>query len=308
MTGAATAGERRSPDRLRGGTPDREVRGAAWAATLLVSALPAIVGAELLGGVPSWLWIAQLAIAVGLVVAALLVTRLRSLWRFGAVLAGLILLVRASALVDLGGAPLFGGTALDQRMQSEQVVKLAVAALMVALLLTIGLRRRSLFLAVGSLRAPITPVRWLGFPRPESWVKFGLIWGLGIATALVVVQWLLIRPEPADWAGVVPMIPGILVYATFNALSEEVTYRLPMLATLEPVVGPVSALWQSAALFGLAHYFGIPGGVFGAVVSIFMGWILGKAILETRGLLWAWFIHFLADVAIFTFLAVQLVR
>lgn len=34
-----------------------------------------------------------------------------------------------------------------------------------------------------------------------------------------------------------------------------------------------------------------------------MGWILGKAILETRGLFWAWCIHLLSDVVIFTFIA-----
>jgi hypothetical protein len=39
-----------------------------------------------------------------------------------------------------------------------------------------------------------------------------------------------------------------------------------------------------------------------------MGLILGKAMLETRGLFWAWWIHFLSDVAIFSFLALALVK
>jgi ABC-type antimicrobial peptide transport system permease subunit len=86
------------------------------------------------------------------------------------------------------------------------------------------------------------------------------------------------------------------------------TYRAPMLATLEPVVGGRNALWQSAVFFGVAHYFGIPGGLIGAALSIFMGWILSKAMLETRGLFWAWWIHFLSDVVIFTFVAVGLMR
>ena len=41
-------------------------------------------------------------------------------------------------------------------------------------------------------------------------------------------------------------------------------------------------------------------------LSVFMGWLLGKAMVETRGLFWAWWIHFLSDVVIFTFLAVTL--
>ncbi len=44
----------------------------------------------------------------------------------------------------------------------------------------------------------------------------------------------------------------------------------------------------------------------GAAASVFMGWILSKAMLETRGLFWAWFIHFLSDVAIFSSLAIAL--
>jgi hypothetical protein len=61
---------------------------------------------------------------------------------------------------------------------------------------------------------------------------------------------------------------------------------------------------QSAVLFGTAHYFGM--GLAGAVLSVFMGWLLGKAMVETRGLFWAWWIHVLADIVIFTFLAATL--
>lgn len=81
-----------------------------------------------------------------------------------------------------------------------------------------------------------------------------------------------------------------------------------MLATLEPIGGSKQALWMAAYFFGIAHYFGTPGGILGGVLSIFMGWILGKAMLETRGLFWAWRIHFLSDVVIFFFLAASLVK
>jgi len=81
-----------------------------------------------------------------------------------------------------------------------------------------------------------------------------------------------------------------------------------MLATLDPVSGSKQALWQSAYFFGIAHYFGTPGGVLGGLLSIFMGWILGKGMVETRGLFWTWWIHFLSDIAIFTFLTAVLLQ
>jgi membrane protease YdiL (CAAX protease family) len=107
---------------------------------------------------------------------------------------------------------------------------------------------------------------------------------------------------------VVPILPSILFYAALNAFNEEMTYRSPVLATLEPVGGSKQALWTAAYFFGIAHYFGTPGGLLGGILSIFMGWILGRGMVETRGLLWAWWIHFLADIAIFVFLAADLLK
>jgi hypothetical protein len=73
------------------------------------------------------------------------------------------------------------------------------------------------------------------------------------------------------------------------------------------LVGPVGsrqALRLVAAYFGLGHFYGVPYGVIGVVLAWFLGWILARSMLETRGLTWAWFIHFLQDVAIFGFLAI----
>ncbi len=106
----------------------------------------------------------------------------------------------------------------------------------------------------------------------------------------------------------VPILPSILFYAALNSFNEEITYRSPMLATLEPVGGSRQALWMAAYFFGIAHYFGTPGGIAGGILSIFMGWILGKGMLETRGLFWTWWIHFLSDIAIFLFIAIALVK
>lgn len=198
-----------------------------------------------------------------------------------------------------------GGTAFDALMQGDQIGRLLVAGGMILLLLMLGFRRRDIFLTLGNPTAPIRPVPALGFRGGDSWVKFGLIWGLGVAAALVVVQSLLIRPDATQLHAVVPVIPGILLYAAANAFSEEMTYRVPLVAVLEPVVGSRSALWQSAVFFGIAHYFGTPGGLAGVALSTFFGWLLAKSLIETRGLLWAWFLHFLSDVAIFVFLAIS---
>jgi hypothetical protein len=70
-------------------------------------------------------------------------------------------------------------------------------------------------------------------------------------------------------------------------------------------VGERQALLITTAFFGLGHFYGIPNGVLDVALSGFLGWFLGKSILETRGFFWGWLIHFLQDVIIFTFLAMQ---
>jgi uncharacterized protein len=39
-----------------------------------------------------------------------------------------------------------------------------------------------------------------------------------------------------------------------------------------------------------------------------LDWVLGKSMLETKGIFWAWFIHFWQDVAIFVFIFAGSVR
>jgi len=66
------------------------------------------------------------------------------------------------------------------------------------------------------------------------------------------------------------------------------------------VVGRGQAQALNVVLFGLAHYLvGSPPGIPGALMTGFLAWLMGKCVLETRGLLGAWVIHFLPDVVIF---------
>jgi hypothetical protein len=101
-----------------------------------------------------------------------------------------------------------------------------------------------------------------------------------------------------------PFLPAILIAATLNAFNEELTYKASFLSVLEDVVGRNQALYLMAAYFGIGHFYGIPYGVIGVLMAGFLGWFLGKSMLETRGMGWAWFIHFWQDVLIFAFLAI----
>lgn len=288
----------------------RTIAGVAWGVTLLVSSLPDIAWNELTGSVPAWLTFAKIGLLLVLSLTALAWKPLRPLRNYTVVLLalfGLNLLRDGLDFTWPALQALFGGSVFDRRMQAEQTGKLAASLAMIVLLLALGYKRRDFFLARGNLRAPIQPVPLLGFPKADPWPRFGLQWGVYIAAALAVSQYVSLRPNSGVFLQVLPILPSILFYAALNAFNEEITIRSPMLTALEPVSGSRHALWMSAYFFGIGHYFGVPGGLFGGIATMFMGWILGKGMLETRGLFWTWWIHFLSDVVIFTFLTIALI-
>ena len=68
------------------------------------------------------------------------------------------------------------------------------------------------------------------------------------------------------------------------------TYKASFLSVLENAVGKKQALLLMSAFLDIFHFYGIPYGVVGVVLATFLGWLLGKSMLETRGMWWAWFI------------------
>lgn len=283
----------------------------AWIVTALVSALPDIVFSEITGSVPSWLIFAKMGILAGMGFAALRFKPFRPLLNFFTVMIAFFALLELRPHFNFT-LPflqnLFGASLFDQRMQAEQTGKLVVAVFMILILFALGYKRQGFFLARGDLKALIKPVKLLGFPKPEPWTKFGLLWSFCIAAGLGVALYLGMKPSGSLFLKMLPILPSIIFYAALNSFNEEMIFRAPMLATLEPVSGGLNALWMAAYFFGISHYFGVPSGIFGAVASIFMGWILSKAMLETRGLFWSWWIHLLSDIVIFSFLTMGLLQ
>lgn len=200
-------------------------------------------------------------------------------------------------------SPSFGASLL-----SEQSLNLIVALIIIAYLFIVKKKRQAFFLAVGDIAAPAEPVRWLGVPGGTSWKRFGSI--LAVCLSLGTLAFLVIAaPPPLDSAlRLLPFLPAVLLAAAVNAFYEEMTYKASFLSVLVDPAGKRQALLLMAAFFGIWHYYGIPYGIIGVLMTTFLGWLLGKSMLETGGLFWAWFLHFLQDVLIFAFLALGSIR
>ena len=144
----------------------------------------------------------------------------------------------------------------------------------------------------------------LGVKAGEKWNTLGRTFAIYLSLGTLAFLIIAGRPPLSIVGRMLPFLPAVLFAAALNAFNEEITYKASFLAVLEDVVGKQQALWLLAAYFGIWHFYGIPYGIVGVLLAGFLGWFLGKSMLETRGMFWAWFLHFLQDVLIFIFLSI----
>lgn len=193
-------------------------------------------------------------------------------------------------------------------MLAEQSLRLLVTLTIIAVLFLMKKHASAFFLAKGNTSAAVEPVRWMGIKEGERWNKLGPLFALIISSGTLAFLILAGRPPLDLVVKALPFLPAILIAAALNAFNEEMTYKASFLSVLEDVMGKHQSLWLMAAYFGLGHYYGVPYGIVGVIMAGFLGWFLGKSMLETRGLWWAWFIHFWQDVLIFSFLAIGSIK
>jgi membrane protease YdiL (CAAX protease family) len=278
------------------------LRTVAWGSIPLGTILPVVVAREVFSGAPSWLIAAQVTFLIGLLVATIRIEQLRGLRLYAVVL--LVVLVQfhvdwptAAAFFDVGVTTGFWAWAADRTVSF-----LFSSTLLVALLVA-GYGRERLFLRRGTLSATLEPVGILGLRRERPWRWYAPRWGGAIV--LVTVGVLVLGGADFWIAGLSPgglaiAVPVILLMAAINAFSEEFLFRAAPLMALSDAFGKQGALLLMATVFGLSHFYGTPGGVPGVLMNVFLGWFLGKSILETRGMGFAVSLHFLLDVVVFT--------
>ncbi|MCU0475581.1 MAG: CPBP family intramembrane metalloprotease [Anaerolineae bacterium] len=156
---------------------------------------------------------------------------------------------------------------------------------------------------LGVVYAVRPQVRLLGVGDGESWRSVGLSFTFWVSVATGAFLYLnVVQPLGLGVEALLANLPVVLVLATLNAFTEEALTRFGVVVGLHGVVHVRWVYLVSALVFGLPHYFGVPGGVVGALMSGVLGWLLARSLVETRGVFWAWFIHFVQDVLIFSVL------
>jgi membrane protease YdiL (CAAX protease family) len=240
-------------------------------------------------------------------------------WKPVRALRGFFLVMFAIGLLSNVAGPLVLQSALWQSVFGSAngylsnfgglVWKVLLALAMIGLLLMLGLKRGDFFLVKGDLNAPSKRSRLIFMRADETWLRSGR--SVAVGGFIVTVGVLLVLNLPRlggldNLIKAIPLFPAALLFAAMNAFHEEVFLRAAPMSQLVNVVGARHSLVITTLYFGLGHYAGsVPDGVTGVVVASFLGHIMGKAMLETRGIVWPWIIHFAIDAGIFMFLAVS---
>jgi membrane protease YdiL (CAAX protease family) len=291
-------------------SPDKRILlASAWSSVLMISELPDIIIKIGFGQVPSWLLLSKLVYLAVLLGLCFLWRPLRPLRPFAFVMLVFFAALTGSEwLKNLAwwkglladAQPSFALTYLRPFLRDIGVTLIVMAALWM-----VKKHREDFFLAKGRLGAPVEPVRWLGIRAGESWNKFGWIFAVCAALGVAVPTLLILKPSSETFIKTLPLLPAVLAYSAINAFNEELYFRSTFLSTLTGVIGKNHTLLLNAVFFGLAHWlFGSPPGLAGFAMTGFLAWLLGRSMLETKGFLWPWFIHFLPDVVIFISYAV----
>ena len=159
------------------------------------------------------------------------------------------------------------------------------------------------YFAKGNLNAPVVAVPILGIKSKvgEGWNKVGRDFAIVISAVTGLIMYFqILHDQERDLGAVLKFIPFILIISISNSFVEEMISRLGLIVVLKDRLSDRQISICSAALFGFVHYWGNPGGISGVLAAAFLGWLLAKSILETKGIFWAWLIHFLQDFIIFT--------
>lgn len=134
---------------------------------------------------------------------------------------------------------------------------------------------------------------------------------LAVMAGVALVVWKAwAQPDLSDAESMLPQWPvpllvlGALGFSIVNALLEEVAFRGVLQAALRERFGDgVWPLLLQGAAFGVFHWYGVPRGAMGALMAGSWGVMLGWARRRSGGLLTPLIAHVVADIVIFSLLA-----
>ena len=274
----------------------------AWAIVLLLT-IPEIILRAFMRVDTSWMLPAR----IGLLAGAFALTFVWPLVRpLRGMLTIFLVIYAVEAWLFLTAVPqtqiyrdVFGGDP-NLAFFGERLMRMGAVLVMLVVLLQMGLRRRDFYVAVGDLKATAEPTRLKIPNKAQPWTVFGRNYAIISVGLLLFFLIPALKPSLANFTVVLLLFAAVC--AGMNSFAEEFLYRSALIPQVLPMFGKGATLMLVPAWFGLAHYFGVPNGLTGVLLAGIGGWFFAKSMIETRGMAWAWFLHFLADFTVYLLL------
>lgn len=277
--------------------------------TLIASLAPDIVVRESAGFLPGWWFVAKIALLLAGALILALVAGERTLANYSFVLAVIVATQMAAGRAE-GSAwwgSLFAPDSFSGAFGGAVLLKALGILPVVAVLLLLFRSPRAVYLVPGDLSTKASRIGWLGIEEGRiGWGRLAVISGLLIAAGTLLLTLLTVTgfsvPETLD--RLPPLLPLIVLLALVNSFSEGVVYRSAVLGPLKDVLPQGALVMVAAAFFGVAHFYGVPRGIVGVIMSGVLGWFMCRSMVDTKGFVAAWVIHFLQDLVIFSTIVV----
>ncbi len=186
---------------------------------------------------------------------------------------------------------------VDQYLKFQSM-QLLLALVFLGIVYLIAPDNLARFFRIGDLHAPSSGIRWLGIAAGTPWWQIALTMGFWITVGTGIFMFFQLKQVDVNVSVLIAAFPWVILLSAMNAFSEEVIFRLGVVSPLDGILPASVVVLISAALFGIPHYFGTPGGIIGALMAGFLGWLMALSLAETQGIFIAWGVHFVQDVVI----------
>lgn len=264
-----------------------------WGVVAVVSPVSEVVFQIVARALPAWLAWARIAVLVAVFVAGSYWAEARALRHF-CIVYGFILAVTSAFAGD--SWEFVSQQGFISGMLRVQLLDLCIAAMLIGLIWCLHRRRDRIYLRPGNLAA-IFGTAWAPIAGiPLRWRLMGPLIGLGGGVCVLIY---------VKHAGGAVANPGRALllwaplFAAMNSFVEESLSRNGLLSSLEPNFGARQAILATTVIFGIGHWNSLPYGATGVLMTSALGYLAAKAMIETKGMFWSWFMHFIPDWVIF---------
>ncbi len=193
------------------------------------------------------------------------------------------------------------GNAYVDELLKTQVLGLAAPLLVVLSALLAGRLTAQRYLTLGDRDADIEPMPRIGLTLDLSydWKKMGTALSQILTSFTAIVAYFGIIRGNVIALHNVGLVPWIFVFAALTALTQELVIRYGLVTSLVGLVPDSWIHWTSAGVSAILAVFLTKAGLAGFLLGGIYGYFMAKAVLETRGLYWAWFLRFWQQVILY---------